>query len=99
MDLTGVKIKPAEGMVALAFVDSDEEVDEEIKKSVSYNSTPYEPKPYCGLLAIVLGIGPNVTTCKVGDTVVVGPYARDGLKIGENSVLTDAYHIKATIKT
>ena len=88
MDISGVDLKPAEGMVALKFVDDlDDDGDLGSDTDVDYD----------GLLAIVLAVGPKVTGIRKGDTVVTRPYARDGLKIGENAVLADAYCIAATV--
>jgi hypothetical protein len=90
MDLSGVDIKPAEGMVAVKFVDDGDGDDD------AASATPSEPMPYEGVLAIVLGVGAK-TSVKKGDTIVVRPYARDGLCLGDGVYLIDSYCIAATI--
>ena len=85
MDLSGVKIKPAEGMVAVKFVDDDDD-----------DSPSDEPLEYECLLAIVVGVGAKVKV-KEGATVVTKPWARDGLCLGEGIHLINEYEIAATI--
>jgi hypothetical protein len=88
LDLTGVSIKPAPGMVALRFVD-DLDDDDDISTNIDVDNY--------GLIATVLGVGDDVKGVRKGSTVIVRTYARDGLKLGENSVLTEAYCVIATI--
>lgn len=88
--MNGVAIKPAEGMVALSFVD-DLDDDGDIDQDTDAD--------YDGLLAIVVGVGPKVTGIKKGDTVVTRPYARDGLNVGNGIVLVESYCIAGTIGT
>lgn len=85
MDLSGVDIKPAEGMIAVKFVD---DADDEA----------YEPEGFDneGVLAIVLGVGAK-TKVKKGDTVITRSYARDGTCLGDGVHLIDDYCILATI--
>lgn len=90
MDLEGVSIKPAEGMLAVKFVDDDEDDD-------GPSSSPSEPMDYEGCLAIVVAVGPKVTGAKRGDTIVCKPYARDGLKVGDDLVLIESWSVAATI--
>jgi hypothetical protein len=83
MDLSGLKLKPAEGMLLLKFVDDEDE------------SEPLPEGDYEGCLAIVVAAG-SKTTSKVGSTVVTDAWARDGRKIG-GGVLVSQYSILATI--
>jgi hypothetical protein len=94
MDLLGVDLTPAEGKVLLHFVDAD--VDDDESSASALPNASYEPVPYEGCLAIVMAVGAKVSA-KKGQVVVVSPWARDGLKVGEN-ILADAYHIQATVK-
>ena len=86
-------VKPAEGKVVLRFVD---DVDGDDEPAAGY--APMPSADYEGLLAIVIGVGAKVTGCKKGDTVVTSPWARDGLKLGDNTYVCDAWCIQATIK-
>ena len=90
MDLDGVSIQPAEGKVALRFVD---DLDDDGDMSSNAIDADYD-----GLLAIVLGVGAKVSGIKKGDTVICQPYARDGLSTGDNTVIVESYCIAGTIK-
>lgn len=89
MDLSGVDITPTEGKVVLHFVD-DEDADDQ------YEGT--DDVEYEGCLAIVIGVGPGVKGVKKGDTVITTPYARDGLCVGDNTHICDAWCIAGTVK-
>ncbi len=92
MDLSGVTIKPAEGMVAVKFVDDDD--DDTPAPGASSETVPYE-----GVLAIVLAVGAK-TSVKKGDTIVTRPSAKDySLCLGENVYLINSFDIAATIGT
>lgn len=87
MDLEGVDIKPAEGKVVLKFID---DVDDE-----AYDGLP--SVSYEGMLAIVVAVGAKVTSARKGDTVITTPWARDGLKLGDNTYICDSYCIQGTV--
>ena len=93
MDLAGQKIKPAEGCLAVRFVDDDDE--DEQADEISYGALQ-DAKPYEGCLAVVAGVGDKVKT-KVGATIVTSPWAREGLKLGNGLVLISEYDVKATL--
>ena len=91
MNLDDVELRPAEGMLIVHFV------DDEVNEAPSSSSSPSEPMPYEGVLALVVAVGPKGPAgVKKGNAVVCGPYARDGMKIGEN-VLVSSWDIKATV--
>jgi hypothetical protein len=94
MDLEGVKIKPAEGTLAVKFLDEDDD-DRESSPNLPA-AEPTEPLDYEGCLAIVMAIGPKVTVAKVGDTVVTSEWARNGMKLG-GLRLVQQYEVKATL--
>ena len=89
MDLAGVDIQPAEGKVALKFVD-DLDDDGDLDEDTDVDND--------GLIAIVIGVGTGVKNVKKGDTVVTTPWARDGLCIGDNTYICDAWCIAGTVK-
>lgn len=97
MDLAGGKIKPAEGYLAVRFVDDDDEETNEKAEQSSYEGGP-QPSAveYEGCLAVVAAVGSKVSA-KVGDTIVTRPYARDGVKIGTGLVLIENYCVLATV--
>jgi hypothetical protein len=97
VDLSDADIKPAEGMVAVTFLD-DAKDDSSGTLPPEPSDVPSSPVPYEGLLAQVLGAGAK-TSFKKGQVVVCRPYARDGLCIGTNTHLINAYDIVATIST
>jgi len=90
VDLDGVSIQPAEGKVAVKFVD---DLDGDGDTTAAAPDADYD-----GLLAIVLGVGAKVSGVKKGDTVICSPWARDGLCIGDNAYMVDSYCIAGTIK-
>jgi len=94
MDLEGVKIKPAEGTLAVKFI--DEEDDDDNSPSLPSAAEPDDPLEYEGCLAIVMAVGPKVTNVKVGDTVVTNEWARSGMKLGGLRLIS-AWDVKATL--
>lgn len=90
MNLDGIKIKPAEGKLAVKFIDGEEEDEVE-----AASSSP--PVSYEGVLAIVVAVGAKVTGVKDGDTVVMRSWARQGLKVGDNLFICDGYDVAATL--
>lgn len=92
MALVAVAIRPTEGKVAVKFVDEDEG-----EGAIQSAATPMaEPVPYEGVLAVIVAVGDKVKLSK-GDTVVMRPWARSGLKLGDNLFICDAYDVVATI--
>lgn len=96
MDLEGVTIKPAEGTLAVKFVDDDDDDDDDSGAlATSYNAAP-EPMDYEGCLAIVIAVGPKVPGVKKGDTVVTSSWAKDGIKVGGLNLIS-SWDVKATL--
>lgn len=96
MNLDGVEIKPAEGKIAIRFVDDDDDGDE--GSASASPSAPESGVEYEGVLAIVLAVGPKVAGTKKGDVVVMSPWARDSsLCIGGGTHICGAYQIEATL--
>jgi hypothetical protein len=95
MDLEGVQIKPAEGTIAVKFIDEDDDADDS-GALPAVSDTP-EPMDYEGCLAIVVAVGPKVAGIKKGDTVVTSEWSRSGMKIG-GLTLISSYEVKATLK-
>jgi len=95
-------IKPAEGKLAVLFVDDDDEDDEDVgvAKVSSFGAAPADPSDAEeeGCLAIVQGVGDKVKA-KKGQTVVVRPWARrDGLKIAGSPIrIIDSWNVMATL--
>lgn len=98
MDLTGADITPAEGKLAVRFIDDDDDDDDETTAAAQYPSAPGEEVPYKGCLAIVLDVGPKAGTAKKGNIIVVSPWAKRGLKIGDDVIIIDSYSVQATLK-
>lgn len=92
MNLSGADITPSEGKVALTFVDDVDGDDDDRGATPSDDGVEYE-----GCIAIVVGVGAGVKGVKKGSTVIVSPWARDGLKVGDDTVICDSYCIAATI--
>lgn len=88
--MSEMKIEPAEGYVALEFIEDEPES---------------RPSPQAGsgasnetCFAVCVGVGKKVTVCKTGDTVVVRSYAREnGLKISDDVSLVEAYLVVGTV--
>jgi hypothetical protein len=91
MDLSGLKIKPAEGCLILKFVDDDDDDDD----APSSGALP-EPVDYEGCLATVVTAGAK-TTSKPGQTVITSMWARNGMKLGDGLVLANQYDVVGTI--
>lgn len=85
-----MQIKPAENMVALRFVDEDDD------EAGVGNATPASPVDYECCLAIVVGVGPKVTGIKVGSTVICSPWAKDSPKFDDIRIVY-ASEIKGTV--
>lgn len=90
--MSSLHIEPAEGMVALEFL--DEEDDEERPSYDEYN----DGQPNEGVYAICVGVGRDVKRCKRGDTVIVDKWAREGMKVGDDVVLADQWVVKGVLK-
>lgn len=89
--MSALQIEPAEGYVALEFLDDAEDDD----APPSYDS-PSDDND--GVFAMVVGVGKKVTNCKRGDTVVVSKWAKEGMRIGDDCVLCESYVVKAIVK-
>jgi co-chaperonin GroES (HSP10) len=88
-------IAPVEGFVALQIVDDETEEERELRKNRDYPSDSYNEAIY----AIVVGVGPKAPAgVKKGATVLVRKYARDGLRIDDDTVLVETYCIAAVVK-
>lgn len=82
--MTALGIEPAEGYVALEFLDGEDRGDHSRPAPVSSDENE-------AIMAMCVGAGKKVSVCKRGDTVLVRPYARHGIRVGENVVLVEAY--------
>lgn len=91
MDLEGIGLKPAEGKIAVRFVD-----DEEEEASESMAGTGPQPSQDEAVLAVVTGVGPKVTGVKKGDTVALRGWTRYSPKVGSITIC-DAYDVLGTI--
>lgn len=94
--MSTLQIEPAEGYIALEFLDEVAEDDEEPEQRQGYAGAPTIDNE--GLFAMVVGVGKKVTNCKRGDTVVVSKWAKEGMRIGDDVVLCDSYVVKAIVK-
>lgn len=93
-------IKPVEGMVALQILDDPKaKRDDSSDGMVSSSSSPSLDDSYnTALTALVIGIGPKGPAgVKKGSIVLCRGYARDGLDIGDDVVLTDSYCIAGIV--
>lgn len=88
--MANMQIEPAEGMVALEFLDDGDE------KTESYRNDPGEASE--GIFAMCVGVGRDVKRCKRGDTVIVDKWAREGMKVGDGVILVDQWAVKGTVK-
>jgi hypothetical protein len=86
-----MQIKPAEGMVAVRFVDDEEDDD-----ASNASSTPSSPVEYECCLAVVSAVGAKVNGVKVGSTVICSPWAKDSPRIGDLRIVY-ASEIKGTV--
>lgn len=89
MDLSSLKITPAEGKIALAFLEGED------GQAQSYPSEPGHPDE-C-LLALVTAVGPKVKGVDEGDTVIVSSWARSSPTVGGSTHLVDAYAVLGKI--
>ena len=94
MDLEGVQLKPAEGTLAVKYIDDDDD-DDDSSGALPYSDSP-EPMDYEGCLAIVVAVGTKVNGIKKGDTVVTSEWCRNGMKLG-GLTLISSYEVKATL--
>lgn len=87
-----VKIKPAEGKIAIRFIGDDEDDDAEhgVAHNVAAPPTTHEDNE--AEFAIVVGVGDKVTGIKSGDTVIVRKSARcNGVKLGDVRIVESWY--------
>lgn len=97
MNIDASKVALCEGTLAVRFLDEDE--DEPAKGEEQYASpVPSGSMPYEGCLAQVVSVGPKVAGVKVGSIVVTRPWARDGMKLGDATVI-DAHSVVGTLKS
>jgi len=98
-------ITPVEGMVALQIVDDEDETERE-QRLASRNTNAPSDSYNEAIVAIVVALGPNSksamgpkipTGVKKGSTVLVRKYARDGLRIDDDTVLVETYCIVALV--
>lgn len=89
-------ISPAEGFIAVEFLDDDEDEDERAANRRSYPTVDDDYNE--AVAAYVVGIGKKVTTCKKGDTVFVRKYARNAIHMG-STYFVEAYCVVATVKS
>jgi hypothetical protein len=89
-------VTPVEGYVALQIVD-DETEEERTARKANYSSGPSDSYNEA-LTAIVVGIGPKgPKNVKRGSVVMVRKYARDGLRLDDDTVLVEVYCIVALV--
>jgi hypothetical protein len=92
-------IQPVEGMVALQIL-NDPGAPADDDDSSGMMSAPVSPDNYnTALTALVIGIGPKGPAgVKKGSVVLCRGYARNGLDVGDDVVLTDSYCIAGIVK-
>ncbi len=89
-------VTPVEGFVALQIVDDETEEEREARKQ-SYSQGPSDSYNEA-ITAIVVGVGPKAPKGVVrGAVVLVRKYARDGLRLDEDTVLVETYCIAAVV--
>lgn len=95
---TIVDIKPAEGYVAVEFLD-DEDYEDEDESTATHEATEPMTEKYREVcFAMCIGVGKNVTTCKKGDTVLVRESAREySIHVGSSTCIVNAYDIVGTV--
>jgi hypothetical protein len=93
--MSSLVIEPAEGMVALEFLDEEKQEEERS----GYDAPPSSDDYNEAVFAICVGVGKKVTSCKRGDTVLVRAYAREGVHVSDDVVLVEAYCVLGTVKT
>ena len=81
--MTEFGIEPSEGCVAIEFLEQE--------TASHARPAPVATDESDALLATCVGVGRGVDACKRGDTVKVRPYARNGVKLGSNVVMVEAY--------
>lgn len=87
-------ITPVEGFVALQIVDDESEEEREARRRLDAPSSSYNEAIY----AIVVAVGPKAPAgVKKGVTVLVRKYARDGLRLDDDTVLVENYCIAAVV--
>lgn len=91
--MTTPELKPVEGKIVLKFLD-DETADEKRDRTSGYSQPGGTTEK--GVYAQVIAVGPKSVT-KKGAVVIVRPWARDGLDIGDGSVLTEDYCVMASV--
>lgn len=94
MDLTGADIEPAEGYIAVRFIDDDKDADD--VPSASSGVVPGGSYSNDACLALIVAVGAKVKA-KKGQVALLRPYARDGLKLGDGIVLVESYCIAGTV--
>ena len=87
------ELKPVEGKIVLKFL--DEETEGEKRDRMSGNMQPGSTSEK-GVFAQVIAVGPK-SVAKKGAVVIVRPWARDGLDLGDDTVLTDDYCVMASV--
>lgn len=89
-------IKPADGMVAIRFLEGEDESEE-------HSTRPGQPEPSGphdeeACLAICVGVGADIKSCKPGDTILVRPWARHSIKVGDDTRICEGYNVVAVIE-
>jgi len=94
MNLDGIEITPAEGMLAVRFLEDTE--DEATEAPASTPSPREEEKT---LVALVLGVGKKVTNAKKGDTVLLREWAKYAPRVSEGSdtAIVESYTVLGTL--
>jgi hypothetical protein len=89
-------VTPVEGFVALQIIDDETEEEREARRQ-NYNSAPSDSYNEA-ITALVVGVGPKAPKGVVrGAVVMVRKYARDGLRLDEDTVLVEVYCIAAVV--
>lgn len=89
-------VTPVEGYVALQIVDDETDEEREARRQ-RYSQGPSESYNEA-IHAIVIGVGPKAPKGVVkGAVVLVRKYARDGLRLDEDTVLVETYCIAAVV--
>lgn len=94
MDLTGATIKPVEGKIAIKLVDDDEEK----KPRPMAGPAPTAPDADECVLGTVVAVGAKLPGLKKGDVVLLRGWVRSEPRLGESTLICDAYHVLATIE-
>lgn len=94
--MADIEYKPLGSQVALKILDMGD--DEDDKPTSSSYPTPDDDYNKA-ILAIVKGIGTEVKAkVKMGDTVFVRKYAKDGIRLEDDVVIADEYCLLATVR-